>query len=62
MYNEEDKARGENASFSRQNIPDDLFFKIQRAGDRLVSMAPQLISNSTSNIAKWSWVEVSTWT
>lgn len=42
LHNEEDEARGENASL----------MTIQRAGDRLVSMAPQLISNSTSNIAE----------
>jgi hypothetical protein len=52
IHNEEDEARGANASCNRRNIPDDLFFRILRAGDRLVSMAPQLISNSTSNIAE----------
>ena len=50
-HNEEDEARGANSTYDRKNIPDDLFFRIQRAGDRLVSMAPQLISNSTSNVA-----------
>lgn len=54
LHNEEDEARGQSDSdsCSRKNIPDDLFFQILRAGDRLVSMAPQLISNSTSNIAE----------
>lgn len=52
IHNEEDEARGINASCDRKNIPDDLFCRIQRAGDRLVSMAPQLISNSTSNVAE----------
>lgn len=51
-HNEEDEARGANTSCNRKDIPDDLFFQILRAGDRLVSMAPQLISNSTSNIAE----------
>ena len=49
IHNEEDEARGANTSYSHKN---DLFFRIQRAGDRLVSMAPQLISNSTSNVAE----------
>ena len=53
-HNEEDEVRGANVSHEdqRKSIPDDLFFRIQRAGDRLVSMAPQLISNSTSNVAE----------
>ena len=52
IYNEEDEARGAGDNIKRCNIPDDLFFKIQRAGDRLVSMAPKLITNTTSNIAE----------
>lgn len=52
MHLEEDEARGGDSSVNRKNIPDDLFFRIQRAGDRLVSMAPQLISNTTTNLAE----------
>ena len=53
MNVEEDEAReGGDNSVSRNNLPDDLFFRIQRAGDRLVSMAPQLISNKTTNLAE----------
>ena len=37
-HNEEDEARGANSTYDRKNIPDDLFFRIQRAGDRLVSI------------------------
>lgn len=33
-------------------VPDDLYFRIQRAGDRLVSNASSLIENSTSNLAE----------
>ena len=44
--------QGGGCSVNRKNIPDDLFFRIQRAGDRLVSMASQLISNSTTNLAE----------
>ena len=52
IHNEEDESRGNNPSCNHRDISDDLFFRIQRAGDRLVSMAPQLISNSTSNMAE----------
>lgn len=52
LYREEDEARGGDSDSKRCNIQDDLFFKIQRAGDRLVSIAPKLITNSTSNIAE----------
>ena len=52
IHNEEDESRGANPDYDRKNIPDDLFFRIQRAGDRLVSMASELISNSTSNLAE----------
>ena len=51
MYKEEDEARGGHSN-STVNIPDELLFLVQRAGDRLVSMAPQVISNSTSNLAE----------
>ena len=37
---------------NRSDIPDDLFFKVKRASDRLVSNAAALISNSTSNLAE----------
>ena len=52
IHNEEDKSRGNNPSCNHRDISDDLFYRIQRAGDRLVSMAPQLIPNSTSNMAE----------
>ena len=52
LHLEEDEARGGDCSIKRHNIPDDLYFRIQRAGDRLVSMAPQLITNTTTNLAE----------
>lgn len=52
IHNEEDESRGNNPSCNHRDISDDLFFRIKRAGDRLVSMAPQLISNSNSNMAE----------
>ena len=52
LHVEEDEARGGDISVNRHNIPEDLFFRIQRAGDRLVSMAPQLITNATTNLAE----------
>ena len=52
IHNEEDESRGANPAFDHKNIPDDLFFRIQRAGDCLVSMASELISNSTSNVTE----------
>ena len=48
----EDEARGEDSTVNRSDIPDDLFFKVKRASDRLVSNAAALISNSTSNLAE----------
>lgn len=52
MHNEEDEAREGDATVEHPDIPEDLLFRIVRAGDRLVSMAPQLISNTTSNLAE----------
>ena len=49
---EENDARNGDNSLNHKNIPDDLFFRVQRAGDALVSKAPALISNSTSNLAE----------
>lgn len=52
MHREVEEARG-GSDINRSNIPDDLFFKVQHAGDRLVSMAPKLITNTTNNIAEY---------
>ena len=51
IHNVEEESRGGDSSLNT-HIEQDLFFRVQRAGDRLVSLAPQLISNSTSNIAE----------
>ncbi len=48
----EDEARGGDSTVNRSDIPDELFFMVQRAGDRLVSNAPALITNATSNLAE----------
>ena len=48
----EDEARGGDSTVNASDIPDELFFMIQRAGDKLVSSAPALITNSTSNLAE----------
>ena len=52
MHEDEDEARGGDGSINRKTIPDDLFFRVQRAGDRLVSMASQLAANKTTNLAE----------
>ena len=52
IHNEEDEAREGDSTVEFASIPDDLLFRVARAGDRLVSSAPQLISNSTSNLAE----------
>lgn len=52
MHEEEDEARGGNSSINRKSVPDDLFFRVRRAGDRLVSMAPQFITNKTTHLAE----------
>ena len=52
MHVEEDEARGGDNSVSIKTIPYDLFFRIQRAGDRIVSIASQLVSNQTTNLAE----------
>ena len=48
----EEEAREGDNTFNRIEIPDDLYFRVQRAGDRLVSNATSLIANSTSNLAE----------
>lgn len=47
---EEEARSGYTASLDK--LPDGLFFKVLRAGDRLVSLAKQLIDNQTSNLAE----------
>ena len=51
-YTAEDEARGGDNTVNRSEIPDELFFMVKRAGDKLVSTAPALISNATSNLAE----------
>ena len=48
---EEEVREGDNTT-NRSEIPDDLYFRAQRAGDRLVSNASSLVKNSTSNLAE----------
>lgn len=48
----EDEARGGDNTVNRGDIPDELFFMVQRAGDRLVSNASALVTNATSNLAE----------
>jgi hypothetical protein len=48
---EEEAREGDNTT-NKSDIPDDLYFRIQRAGDKLVSNASSLIKNSTSNLAE----------
>lgn len=48
----ENEARGGDNTVNASDIPDQLFFMIQRAGDKLISNAPALITNSTSNLAE----------
>jgi len=48
----EDEARGGDSTVNASDILDELFFMIQRAGDKLVSSAPALITNSTSSLAE----------
>ena len=52
LYNAEEEAREGDDSTNLVELPDDLYFRIQRAGDRLVSNAASLINNSTSNLAE----------
>ena len=52
MHNEEEEAREGDNTMDHTAIPEDLLFQVSRAGDRMVSMAPQLISNTTSNLAE----------
>jgi len=49
---EEHESRQGDPSQNITEIPNDLLFKILRAGDRLVALAPQLITNRTSNLAE----------
>ena len=51
-YTIEDEAQSGDSTVNRSDIPDDLFFKVKGASDRLVSNDPALISNSTSNLAE----------
>ena len=48
---EENEARS-GYTVSLDQLPDGLLFKVLRAGDRLVSLAKQLIDNQTSNLAE----------
>ena len=52
LYSAEEEAREGDSTTNLSELPDDLFFRIQRAGDRLVSNASSLITNSTSNLAE----------
>ena len=52
MHNEDEEAREGDNTIDHTAIPKDLLFQESRADDRLVSMAPQLISNATSNLAE----------
>jgi len=46
------ESRQDDPSQNITEIPNDLLFKILRAGDHLVALAPQLITNRTSNLAE----------
>ena len=52
MHEDEDEARGGDGSINRKTIPDDLFLHVQRAGDKLVNMASQLVANKNINLAE----------
>ena len=52
LYNAEEEAREGTNTTNLIELPDDLYFRIQRAGDRMVSNAASLINNSTSNLAE----------
>jgi len=53
MHNEEDEARGSDNSLITKMYPQIYSFKLKGLMTRrLVSLAPQLISNSTSNLAE----------
>ena len=52
LYSAEEEARDGDSTADVIHLSDDLYFRIQRAGDRLVSNAVSLISNSTSNLAE----------
>lgn len=52
IFSVEEEAREGDNTVNRSEIPDDLYFRIQRAGDGLVSNASSLITNSTSNVAE----------
>ena len=49
---EEHESRQGEPSQNITEVPNDLLFKILRAGDRLVALAPQLITNRSSNLAE----------
>lgn len=52
LLGEEEEAREGDNTTNLSELPNDLYFRIQRAGDKLVSDAASLISNSTSNLAE----------
>lgn len=52
IYSIEEEAREGDNTANKSDLPDDLYFRIQRAGDRLLSNAGSLITNSTSNLAE----------
>jgi len=45
------KSMRANRMTHHKTSPNDLLFKILRAGDHLVALAPQLTTNRTSNLA-----------
>lgn len=52
MFVEEDELRGGDNSVNIKDIPEDLFFRIQRAGNRIVSIASQLVTKKPTNLAE----------
>ena len=52
LSSEEETEARSGYTASLDSLPDGLFFKVLRAGDRLVSLATQLIGNQTSNLAE----------
>ena len=52
MSSEEETEARSGYTASLDSLPDGRFFKVLRAGDRLVSLATQLIGNQTSNLAE----------
>ncbi len=52
LFSAEEEAREGDSTTNLSELSDDLYFRIQRAGDRLVSNAASLVTNSTSNLAE----------